>query len=1077
MGMGARSSILVLAAFAAGCLTCRAAAQKPAAKPDYSKEAAVVEIFHSTAAFQNDGTNSRGLTLRVRINSDAGVQQYSVLILPYASANEKVKVDYIRVTHPDGTVVETPASSIQDESSAITRQAPEYSDYREKHVAVKGLGPGDVLEYRIQYQVTKPLVPGQFWFGYNFDHEDICLDHELQISVPEGRDVKIRSMKVQPTVTDKDGRRIYVWKTQNLKRKEDTREYRTGRLPESDVLISSFTSWAQVGDWWKGLEAPRTEPTAQVKAKAAALTKDLTTDEAKLRAIYSYVALNFHYIGISFGIGRYQPHAATDVLNNQYGDCKDQFTLLASLLKAAGIQAWPALINSQQQLDPSVPTPGQFDHVISVARLGEKTIWMDTTTGVAPPGLLAPGLQDKQALVIPDDKPPYLAETPAGSPRDNVVNLNVDAQMDKDGTFTAKMQDAASGINGLIMRMAFRTVPEANWKELVERLARIEGYGGTVSNVSASSPEDTGHPFKWTYNYTRKDFPDWKNNRILVGLPSMLLPDASDDEKKANQPVILGALIERRDDAKIKLPAGYVPTLPKRIDLVKPYAEYHASYSFANGTLEVERDFITKKPEVAAADRKDYRDFDKAVTDDETRYIDLGTNGHPAPSAADSEELLKVLRQAYAQANQDQPRAALQTTNLALKLDPNSVYAWKMAASLHMQLRETDQAIAAARKALSLAPGDFRASMLLSGMLLAAGKEEETIPVWRDFVKHNPQDARGHASLGYVLKTEKKYAEAIPEIQAAARLDPKQWKYNNMLGDALAKAGNKTAAVSAYEKMVSQSNTPEVLNDASYGLADANLNLPEAERWAIQAVGAAEARTAKITLDSISKDDLRQMPLLSAYWDTLGWVYFREGKLAQGRKYASASFLLEQGSVVVDHMGQIDAKLGHRDNAIREEAAAVSLSRQFDPMEGVPISSGFFRKLDKKFDPKASGPRGRLSRLAGTQADFDSAVGAAGDSVSASRTFSISKAGLHDGTADFYVLLSPGATKAEVKFISGDESLRAAAHRLAAVNYYLMFPGKGPAKVVRRGALTCSKALSACDFVWYPSDTAPGLSP
>ncbi len=722
MGKVTRLSILALAGFAAGCLTCGAAAQKPAAKPDYSKEAAVVEIFNTTAAFQNDGTNTRDLTLRVHINSDAGVQQYSVLVLPYSSANEKVNVDYVRVTHPDGTVVETPVSSIQDESSAITRQAPEYSDYREKHVAVKGLGPGDVLEYHVQYLVTTPLVPGQFWFAFNFDRDDICLNQELQVSVPEGRDVKIRSTTVQPTVADQGGRRIYVWKTQNLKRQENPPEYMRGRLPESNVLISSFTSWAQVGDWWKGLEAPRAAPTAQIKAKAAALTKGLTTEEAKLRAIYSYVALNFHYIGISFGIGRYQPHAATDVLNNQYGDCKDQLTLLASLLKAAGIEVWPALIDSQQMLEPSVPTPGQFDHVISVARLGQKMVWMDTTTGVAPLGLLAPTLQDKQALVMPDDKPPYLEETPAGSPHDNFVHMDVDAQMDNDGTFTAKMQDTAGGVNGLILRIVFRAVPEANWKEVVERIARLEGYGGTVSDVSVSSPEDAGHPFNYSYNYTRKDFPDWKNSRLAVGLPPMRLPEASDDKKKADQPVILGFVVENHEHATIKLPEGYVPTLPDRIDLVKPYAEYHASYTFANGALEVERDLITKKTEVAAADRKDYRDFYKAVSDDESRYIDLGNSAHPAPSEAGTEEFQKLVRQVYSEAHQHHLHAALETANQALRLNPNSAYAWEVVAAVHMDLKEADQAIAAARKAVKIGPGDLKASTFLASMLRKGGR-------------------------------------------------------------------------------------------------------------------------------------------------------------------------------------------------------------------------------------------------------------------------------------------------------------------------------------------------------------------
>jgi transglutaminase-like putative cysteine protease len=44
------------------------------------------------------------------------------------------------------------------------------------------------------------------------------------------------------------------------------------------------------------------------------------------------------------------------VLGNGYGDCKDKHTLLASLLKAAGITAWPALINASNEPD-FIPSP------------------------------------------------------------------------------------------------------------------------------------------------------------------------------------------------------------------------------------------------------------------------------------------------------------------------------------------------------------------------------------------------------------------------------------------------------------------------------------------------------------------------------------------------------------------------------------------------------------------------------------------------------------------------------------------------------------------------------------------------
>src|SRR6201993_4328937 len=159
-------------------------------------------------------------------------------------------------------------------------------------------------------------------------------------------------------------------------------------------------------------------PSPEVRTKAEELTKGLNTDLEKTEALYDYVSKNFRYVSLSLGLGRYQPHSASDVLHDQYGDCKDKHTLLASLLEAEGLHADSVLINSSRKLDPDVPSPSQFDHVITMLPMGKQEVWMDTTSEVAPFRLLAYTLRNKQALVIPPDVPPskvapHLEETPS----------------------------------------------------------------------------------------------------------------------------------------------------------------------------------------------------------------------------------------------------------------------------------------------------------------------------------------------------------------------------------------------------------------------------------------------------------------------------------------------------------------------------------------------------------------------------------------------------------------------------------------------------------------------------------------
>src|SRR3979409_1246065 len=173
-------------------------------------------------------------------------------------------MSYVRVRKLDGRVVETPSENIQDMAAEITRSAPFYSDLREKHVAVKGLGNGDILEYAAHWHTTKPLIAGQFWFQYNFHHDGIVMAERLEIKMPSERAVKVRGPQATQTVTTATGSRVYPWTYSNLQsanepgsdQKKQTESER-GLLPPPDVQISSFQSWEEVGRWYWNLQRDR----------------------------------------------------------------------------------------------------------------------------------------------------------------------------------------------------------------------------------------------------------------------------------------------------------------------------------------------------------------------------------------------------------------------------------------------------------------------------------------------------------------------------------------------------------------------------------------------------------------------------------------------------------------------------------------------------------------------------------------------------------------------------------------------------------------------------------------------------
>ena len=118
----------------------------PAKSTDYADESFVIEQLSDDVVFAQDGTGQHDQLARIRILSEAGVQRFVVLSFSYRNERERLDVVQVRVTKPDGSAVETPESSVQDLAAEVTRQAPTYSDLREKQIPVKALGIGAVLE-------------------------------------------------------------------------------------------------------------------------------------------------------------------------------------------------------------------------------------------------------------------------------------------------------------------------------------------------------------------------------------------------------------------------------------------------------------------------------------------------------------------------------------------------------------------------------------------------------------------------------------------------------------------------------------------------------------------------------------------------------------------------------------------------------------------------------------------------------------------------------------------------------------------------------------------------------------------
>ena len=1050
--------------------------QKPSPSPekaaDYSQEAMIIERLRVNFRFEKDGTGMHDIALRVKLQSDAALEQFGQLVLPYTSANENLEIDYVRVKKPDGSIITASAGDVQDLTAPISREAPVYTDVRQKHITVPGLRPGDVLDYHAVWRVHTPMAPNNFWMDYSFITKGmIVLDEQLELNIPQSSVVKLKTEKgFEPKISEVDGRRVYSWQHSVLKKqeeKDDDKEAARKRREQAEdpepaeVQMTTFGSWDDLGKWYADLERDRIVPDERIKLKAAEVIAGRASDKEKIQALYEYVAKSFRYVSLSLGAGRYQPHTAASVLANQYGDCKDKHTLFSAMLQAAGFRAYAALMHSSRKIDPDVPSPAQFNHVISAIPLNGELLWVDTTAEVAPFRLLSPALRDKKALLVPANGPSHLETTPATPPFRASEVIEIDGKVNDLGKLIGRVSMTMRGDAELYYRIAFRRTARSEWKRFGYLLAELVGaQGAEVTGINTSDPVALEEPFKVSFDFSADGFLDWstKKTKLSLPLPSLNLSTVDEDRQEGTKPIVLGAPTDISYRLKLELPAKYSARAPVPMTLNREYATYASKYQLAGTVFSAERSLNLRQHELSSDRTQDWRAFVAAERADEAQTLTVETEVAGTPAIPDSVKVGDLLEAADAALKNNNFEAAEPLLRRVLEKEPKHKSVRRQLGYALYAQRKYDEAVGVLREQATINPFDDYVHNLIGRVFWAQQKYADADAAFRKQLEITPLSKEAHGNLGLMLVQWRKYKEAVPELEQAISLDSDdEAEYQISLGRAYLNLNQVEKAMTSFDQAIKTAPGQRTWNDVAYFLALSKVQLDKAQQYAESAVTEIENDLRNAELSQLRTDDLENVSTLAANWDTLGFVYFQKGDLDRAEKYIAAAWLLDQQGEVGYHLGQIHEKRGNKEAAIRLYAQAAGLTGT------VPEAAESLERLVGK--EKVA----ELLRSGNVESN-------------SSRTLNLGRPQTNaKGTTEarFYVSLIPGpaglAQVADIKFISGDDKLKPMAGLLKTGKFGLVFPGERATKVIRRGTLSCKGANGECTFIMITPDSVTSI--
>jgi tetratricopeptide (TPR) repeat protein len=1037
------------------------------APSDYSAEPFVVEHLHAVYKIAADGTGSKVTTVAMRIQSEASLKQAGVLNIPFAGGTQHVEIAYARVRRPDGTVIETPVNQAIEMPSPVTTAAPFYSDLKQIQLPVRSLRVGDTLEWQAKIVLAKAEAPGQFWGQENFDEDGIVLSQTLELHVPKDTYVNVWSPKNKPTETVEAGERVYRWVSsqkkpsvgkeadaeKELKKKqvwtaEQELDAKEGKLPS--VAWTTFKSWEAVGAWYQGLESDRIVPDAAVKARVAELTAGKTTDEEKVRAVYGYVATQIRYIGVAFGIGRYQPHRAAEVLENQYGDCKDKHTLLAAMLSAVGLHPNAVLIGAGARFNEAVPSPGSFNHLITTVSVSGQQVWLDTTAEIAPYRALLYVIRDKKALVIPDVGVAKVEMTPAALPFPSSQKLDAVGTLDREGTSNSRLVWTMRGDGEMAFRAAFRQVSPGQYDQMVQQISQNIGWAGTTSHAEVSRPEDTAAPITISYDYKREKGGDWDNLKIVAQFAPLNLPQINEKEPPV-QSIALGGPRVETSTATMKLPEGWSAVLPDPIHTKSAYATFDESYRFEKETLYAERRIEVLKENVPVAEWKVYKDWIDKWNLTQDRWVQLATDGNKAAAVSTSgrkpenAEAAKLIQSAYEAIERRDIGDAKTKLDQAKELNPDQPYLWSTYGYYYYQLGGMNTAIEDYRKELASYPeriSVYRQLLMAEATQQRKSEMKETLKEWAIADSRDPDPS---GMLAGLLLSEDDAAAALPAAESAiARLaqDKKNdERFQLLLGQAQIRSGMKEKGHDTLLAVMKSTQDPMMMNNTAYELAEAGQELPEAEAVSRKSVEMMTAESKTWKLDESSQTLAAKSRQLVAGWDTLGWILYREGKLDEAEGFLRAAWVNTQSDAVAEHVGKLEASRGKKNEALTTYRLGIAAAHPGIEQKKLQALAEALQKAGAK-----------------------SSVTDAPKKLQDDRKIPLGPARGLNGVAEYKLLMS-GDKVVQAKW-SGDKDLPGGEERLKEAKLVGFWPAGSEANLVRSAMLNCHSGV--CELVLMP---------
>jgi hypothetical protein len=366
------------------------------------------------------------------------------------------------------------------------------------------------------------------------------------------------------------------------------------------VVLATVESWEAKSRWFFEVNNGQFDATDAIKAKvdeillAAGVAHG--TDDQKAFELVHWVAQNIRYSGQTMGKGEgFTLHPGAMIFEQRSGVCKDIAGMLVTMMRAAGLQANPAMTMAGSRID-QVPAD-QFNHCVVALRKPDGSYVMYDPTWVPDYKDIWSKYEAEQDYLIGSSTGERLRRIPYSPPEESPMNVTSQARILPDGTLEGTFEFRSDGsMDSRLRRLLVSTRRAELETTLAQKLHFIDDRLEIVK-FEHGGPLDFKHSMWWNITYRVPGYALRVDSGYEFKSPMMLLTTNSTT-------LLRVATVDWPDEypgglflyTTQLLNASEIVDLPKGFQVVKPkqgkavdetYAAFDGTAAVKNGRFQV----------------------------------------------------------------------------------------------------------------------------------------------------------------------------------------------------------------------------------------------------------------------------------------------------------------------------------------------------------------------------------------------------------------------------------------------------------------------------------------------------------